>query len=117
MCALRASIRHRDTLIRSRSAHGQPRQNALHLLHGQVTHVLSDIPGVTGLQSIRAIVQGERDPHTRARMVSHLRTYRQDYVDPGADHYEAKYRDRTIRTLQRKARQRGLDLVPVTTHP
>jgi len=31
-----------------------------------VTHVLSDIPGVTGLQSIRAIVQGERDPHTLA---------------------------------------------------
>ena len=38
----------------------------------------------------------------------------EDYVDPGADSYEAKYRDRTIRNLKRKARQLGLDLVPVT---
>ena len=52
--------------------------------------------------------------HTLARIVYHLLTYRQDYVDPGADSYEAKYRDRTIRNLKRQARQLGLDLVSVT---
>jgi len=66
MCALRAYIRHRDTLIRSRSAHVQPRQKALHLMHVQLPHVISDITGVTGLQIIRAIVRGEHDPHTLA---------------------------------------------------
>jgi len=55
--------------------------------------------------------------HTRARMVSHLRTSRQASLDPGADDYEAKDRDRTIRHLQRKARHLGLDLVPVTISP
>jgi hypothetical protein len=55
--------------------------------------------------------------HTLARMVSHVRTYRQDDVEPGADDYEATYRDRTIRHLQRNARQLGLDLVPVTAQP
>ena len=55
--------------------------------------------------------------HTRARIVYHLLTYREDSVDPGADDYEATYRDRTIRNLKRKARQLGLDLVPVTAQP
>jgi hypothetical protein len=55
--------------------------------------------------------------HTRARIVSHLLTYRQDYVDPGADDYEEKYRERTLRHLKRKARQLGLTLVPVTAQP
>ena len=66
MCALRAYIRHRDTLIRYRSAHVQHLQKALHLMNVQVTNVISDITGVTGLQIIRAMVQGERDPHTLA---------------------------------------------------
>ena len=55
--------------------------------------------------------------HKLARIVYHLRTYRQDYVDPGADYSEEKYRDRTIRHLKRTARQLGLDLVPVTAQP
>ena len=52
--------------------------------------------------------------HKLARIVYHLLKYREDYVDPGADSYEEKYRDRAIRNLKRKARQLGLDLVPVT---
>jgi len=66
MCALRAYIRHRDTLIRYRSAHVQHMQKALHLMNVQLPNVISDITGVTGLQIIRAIVQGEHDPHTLA---------------------------------------------------
>jgi len=66
MCALRAYIRQRDTLIRYRSAHVQPRQKALLLMNVQLTNVISDITGVTGLQILRAIVRGEHDPHTLA---------------------------------------------------
>jgi hypothetical protein len=66
LCALRAYIRHRDTLIRYRSAHVPHRQKALHLMHVPLTNVISDITGVTGLQIIRAMVPGERDPHTLA---------------------------------------------------
>jgi hypothetical protein len=55
--------------------------------------------------------------HKLARIVSHRLNYREDSGDPGAYDYEAKYRDRTIRHLQRHARQLGLDLVPVTAQP
>ena len=62
MCALRAYIRHRDNLIRYRSAHIQHMQKALHLMNVQLTNVLSDITGQTGMLIIRDIVAGERDP-------------------------------------------------------
>lgn len=51
--------------------------------------------------------------HTVARLMYHLRQYRHDYGDPGADDDEEQYRDRAIRTLQRTARQLGLALVPI----
>lgn len=66
MCALRAYIRHRDNLIRHRSAHIQHMQKALHLMNVQLTNVITDITGQTGMQIIRAIVAGEHDPVTLA---------------------------------------------------
>ena len=62
MCVLRAYIRHRDNLIRYRSAHIQHMQKALHLMNIQLTNVISDITGQTGMYIIRDIVAGERDP-------------------------------------------------------
>jgi transposase len=62
MCALRAYIRHRDNLIRYRSAHIQHIQKALHLMNIQLTNVISDITGQTGMCIIRAIAAGEHDP-------------------------------------------------------
>ena len=62
VCALRAYIRHRDNLIRYRSAHIQHMQKALHLMNVQLTNVISDITGQTGMHIIRDIVAGERDP-------------------------------------------------------
>ena len=67
MCALRAYVRHRAMGLEDRAAHLQPRQKALHQMHVQWTQVLTDITGVTGLASIRAIVAGERDPVHLAR--------------------------------------------------
>jgi transposase len=68
ICALRALVRHRDNLIRFRSAHIQHMQKALQLMNVQLTQVISDITGVTGMRIIRSIVGGERDPQVLARL-------------------------------------------------
>ena len=70
ICALRAMARHRDNLIRYRSAHIQHMQKALELMNVKLTQVVSDITGVTGMSIIRAIVAGERDPHTAGSLSS-----------------------------------------------
>jgi hypothetical protein len=62
MLTLRSYLRHRDNLIRYRSAHIQQMQKALHLMNLQLTNVISDITGQTGMQIIRAIVAGDHDP-------------------------------------------------------
>lgn len=67
MRALRAYLRHRGMLLEYRAAHIQHLQKALQQMNVQLTQVLSDITGVTGLEIIRAIVKGERDPLTLAR--------------------------------------------------
>jgi transposase len=62
MCALRAYLRHRASLLEHRAAHIQHMQKALQQMNVQLTQVLSDITGETGLAIMRAIVAGERDP-------------------------------------------------------
>lgn len=59
---LRAIWRHRASLIEHRAAHIQHMQKALQQMNIQLTQVLSDITGVTGMEIIRAIVAGQRDP-------------------------------------------------------
>ena len=68
ICALRALARHRDNLIRYRSNHIQHMQKALQLMNVKLTQVVSDITGVTGMSIVRAILAGERNPQTLARM-------------------------------------------------
>ena len=67
MCALRAYVRQRDTLMRYRSAHIQHMQKALAQMNLQLSLVLSDITGETGLHIVRAIVVGQHDPHQLAQ--------------------------------------------------
>jgi transposase len=67
MRALRAYLRQRAMLVEYRAAHIQHMQKALHQMNVQLTQVLSDITGVTGLAIIRAIVAGERNPVTLAQ--------------------------------------------------
>lgn len=66
--ALRAYLRQRAMLLEHRAAHIQHMQKALHQMNVQLTQVLSDITGVTGLAIIRAIVAGERDPLVLAQL-------------------------------------------------
>jgi hypothetical protein len=49
-----------------------------------------------------------------ARLVYRLLKYGHDYVSRGLAEYEAHFRERTIRALERKARAFGFELVPAT---
>jgi transposase len=68
MRALRAYLRQRGMLLEYRAAHIQHMQKALHQMNLQLTQVLSDISGTTGLTIIRAIVAGQHDPVELARL-------------------------------------------------
>jgi transposase len=62
MRALRSYLRQRTTLLEHRAAHIQHMQKALLQMNLQLTQVLSDITGETGLAILRAILAGQRDP-------------------------------------------------------
>jgi hypothetical protein len=64
----RAYVRQREALIKARSVHIQHMQKALEMMNLKLMSVISDITGVTGLKIIRAILAGERDPHTLAAL-------------------------------------------------
>jgi transposase len=60
--------RHRDMLLSYQARHVQHLQKAMTQMNVQLHHVISDIMGVTGQAIIRAIVAGERDGATLARL-------------------------------------------------
>jgi transposase len=66
ICALRALVRHRDSVVRHRSPHILHMQKALEQMNLKLVNVVSDITGETGLRIIGAILAGERDPHMLA---------------------------------------------------
>ncbi len=69
--ALRAYLRHRQTLIETAGAHIQRMQKALVQMNVQLPLVVSDITGVTGLRILRDIVAGRRDPSQLAEHRDH----------------------------------------------
>ena len=69
--ALRAYLRHRQTLIESAGAYIQRMQKALVQMNVQLPLVVSDITGVTGLRILRDIVAGQRDPQQQAEHRDH----------------------------------------------
>lgn len=50
--------------------------------------------------------------HKIARIFYHMLKYRDEYVDPGQDYYQQKYRERVIKNLERKAQELGMKLIP-----
>jgi len=62
LVVLRTLLRHRAQLLEHRSPHIQHMQKALLQMNVQLSQALSDVTGETGLNIIRAIVAGERDP-------------------------------------------------------
>lgn len=61
-------IRQRDNLIKSAGVHVQRMQKALTEMNLQLHRVISDITGTTGLNIIKAILGGERNPLTLAAL-------------------------------------------------
>ena len=80
MCALRAYLRHRASLLEHRAAHIQHMQKALLQMNVQLTQVLSDITGETGLAIIRRIVSGDRDPVHLAQLRDPRCQHREDEI-------------------------------------
>lgn len=72
VCVLRSYLRQRAMLLTYAGQHIQHMQKALTQMNIKLQHVVSDLTGVTGMAIIRAILAGERDPVTLAR----LRDYR-----------------------------------------
>jgi transposase len=97
VCAVRAILRHRDSLIQLASAHVQHMQKSLTQMNLQLHHVISDLTGKTGLAIVSAILEGERDPNTLARL--------RDYRIKASEHTVAKalvgdYRPEHLFTLR-----------------
>lgn len=68
IAVLRAYLRLRERHTDYSAAHIQHMQKALTFMNIQLHHVVATITGVTGMKIIRAIVAGERNPETLAKM-------------------------------------------------
>jgi len=68
ICRLRALIRERSTMVAQRADWVRRMQKYLDQMNVCVHQAVSDITGATGMAIIRAIVDGERDPHALARL-------------------------------------------------
>jgi transposase len=68
IAVLRRYMRHRDTLVQGASQQILRMQKAMDQMNLHLHKVISDITGVTGMAIIQAILRGERDPLTLARM-------------------------------------------------
>ena len=65
---LRSYLRQRVMLVQYASHHIQHMQKALTQMNVKLHHVISDITGKTGLDIIKAIVGGQRDPRQLAQL-------------------------------------------------
>jgi transposase len=65
---MRTYWRQRNDLVRTAGRHIQRIQKAMTQMNIQLANVLSDVSGMTGQAIIKAILTGERDPHTLAAL-------------------------------------------------
>ena len=68
LCALRCVARQREMLLNYQARHVQHMQKALTQMNIQLGQVISDVAGETGQKIIRAILAGERDGATLAKL-------------------------------------------------
>jgi transposase len=68
VCALRTILRHQDALTKLSAQHIQHMQKSLDQMNLKLHNVISDITGLSGLKILDAILDGERDPKTLARL-------------------------------------------------
>ena len=90
--ALRDMIRHRANLLRYRASHIQHMQKILQLMNLKLTNVLSDITGTTGMQILRAIIDGKTDPHFLSQFRDpHCRTAQGEIEKSLEGNYRSEY--------------------------
>ena len=65
---MRSYLRQRENLVQNASAHVQRMQKALTQMNLQLHKVISDITGVTGINILTAIINGERNPKKLAKL-------------------------------------------------
>jgi transposase len=68
ICRLRTCMRHRANLVREQAEQILRMQKALREMNVQLDAAVSDVTGVSGTRIMEAIIAGERDPATLARM-------------------------------------------------
>lgn len=68
IAVLRSYARQRENLVQNTSTHVQRMQKALTMMNLQLHKVISDITGVTGINILTAIINGERNPHKLAKL-------------------------------------------------
>lgn len=68
IAVLRSFLRQRAMLVAYAAQHIQHMQKALHQMNVKLDKVISDITGATGMAIIDAILGGERDPATLAKL-------------------------------------------------
>jgi len=68
VCAIRALLRHRESLVQMAATHVHHMQKALDQMNLQIHHVISDITGQTGLAIVDAILAGQHDPQELAKL-------------------------------------------------
>ena len=69
-CVARTYMRLRDDLTAGATTQIQLMQKALHQMNVQLSHVLSDITGTSGMTMIEAIIAGQRNPLALAELAS-----------------------------------------------
>jgi len=85
---LRSYLRQREVLVAAAATCVQHMQKALTEMNLQLTNVISDISGTTGMAILRAIVAGERDPHQLAALKhSLIRATRQEIAQSLQGHW------------------------------
>jgi transposase len=117
--AIRSLVRHREMLVQYRSAHIQHMQKALTVMNLRLTNVLSDITGLTGMQIIRSIVAGERDPQRLAQFRDYRCVKSEEEIAKSLEgHYQAEqvfvlqqavelydFYDRQVQTCDQRLKQ------------
>jgi len=68
ICLLRTLVRDKATLVAERSDWLRRMQKSLDQMNVRVHRAVSNLDGATGMAILRAIVQGERDPHRLASL-------------------------------------------------
>jgi transposase len=90
--ALRAYLRHRQTLVESAGTYIQRMQKALVQMNLQLPLVVSNITGVTGLRILRDIVAGQHDPHQLAEHRDHrCHASKADIIAALTGHYRPEH--------------------------